>query len=141
MTGDPPRATAHGDLMGSFVNQFPRSTASARLGRCSRAARSCSAREARIRIKGPGVMEGCQPANLPDETGKTLTEDGWLRTGDKGGAGPGRLPAHHRTDQGAVQDLGRQASLRRPSREVQGAVPVRQPVHGVRQRSGTSASR
>jgi long-chain acyl-CoA synthetase len=35
-----------------------------------------------IMIKGPGVMDGYH--NLPEETEKTLTEDGWLHTGDKG---------------------------------------------------------
>jgi long-chain acyl-CoA synthetase len=35
-----------------------------------------------IQIKGPGVMDGYH--NLPEETEKTLTDDGWLRTGDKG---------------------------------------------------------
>lgn len=35
-----------------------------------------------ILIKGPGVMDGYH--NLPEETAKTLTADGWLRTGDKG---------------------------------------------------------
>ena len=35
-----------------------------------------------IQIAGPGVMDGYH--NLPKETAKTLTEDGWLRTGDKG---------------------------------------------------------
>ena len=35
-----------------------------------------------ILIKGPGVMEGYH--NLPEETAKSLTSDGWLRTGDKG---------------------------------------------------------
>jgi long-chain acyl-CoA synthetase len=35
-----------------------------------------------ILIKGPGIMDGYH--NLPEETAKTLTDDGWLRTGDKG---------------------------------------------------------
>ncbi|QBR94326.1 long-chain fatty acid--CoA ligase [Nocardioides euryhalodurans] len=35
-----------------------------------------------IMIKGPGVMDGYH--NLPEETAGTLTEDGWLHTGDKG---------------------------------------------------------
>ena len=35
-----------------------------------------------IMIKGPGIMDGYH--NLPEETHGALTEDGWLRTGDKG---------------------------------------------------------
>ncbi|MGZ4445179.1 MAG: AMP-dependent synthetase/ligase [Nocardioides sp.] len=35
-----------------------------------------------VMIKGPHVMDGYH--NLPEETAKTLTEDGWLHTGDKG---------------------------------------------------------
>jgi len=35
-----------------------------------------------VQIKGPHVMAGYH--NLPEETAKTFTEDGWLRTGDKG---------------------------------------------------------
>ncbi len=35
-----------------------------------------------VQIKGPHIMQGYH--NLPDETSKALTADGWLRTGDKG---------------------------------------------------------
>ena len=35
-----------------------------------------------VMLRGPHVMAGYH--NLPEETASTLTEDGWLRTGDKG---------------------------------------------------------
>ncbi|GEP37824.1 AMP-dependent synthetase [Nocardioides psychrotolerans] len=35
-----------------------------------------------VLLRGPHVMNGYH--NLPEETAKTLTDDGWLRTGDKG---------------------------------------------------------
>ncbi len=35
-----------------------------------------------IQISGPGIMDGYH--NMPEETAATLTEDGWLHTGDKG---------------------------------------------------------
>ena len=35
-----------------------------------------------VMIKGPGIMDGYH--NLPEDTSKSLTADGWLHTGDKG---------------------------------------------------------
>ena len=86
-----------------------------------------------VLLRGPHIMAGYH--NLPDETSQTLTDDGWLRTGDKGCHRRRRLPHHHRPDQGPVQDLGRQVHRALGDRvEVQGDLPLRQPVRGVRQR-------
>ena len=35
-----------------------------------------------VLLRGPHIMDGYH--NLPEETAKTLTDDGWLHTGDKG---------------------------------------------------------
>ena len=35
-----------------------------------------------VQLRGPHVMQGYH--NLPEETAKAFTDDGWLRTGDKG---------------------------------------------------------
>ncbi len=40
------------------------------------------ASDGEVQLRGPCVMDGYH--NLPDQTAETLTEDGWLRTGDKG---------------------------------------------------------
>ncbi len=40
------------------------------------------AAEGEVWVRGPGIMDGYH--NLPEETAKALTDDGWLRTGDKG---------------------------------------------------------
>ncbi len=87
-----------------------------------------------VLIKGPGIMDGYH--NMPEETAKALTDDGWLHTGDKGAVDADGLPRHHRSDQGPVQDLGRQVHRALGDRvEVQGGLPLRQPVPGVRQRA------
>ncbi len=42
-----------------------------------------------VQLKGPHIMAGYH--NLPDETAGAFTEDGWLRTGDKGELDDGYL--------------------------------------------------
>ena len=93
-----------------------------------------------VLIRGPHVMDGYH--NLPEETAKTLDAEGWLHTGDKGSARRRRLPHDHRPDQGALQDLRRQVHRPAGDRvEVQGDLPLRQPVHGLRRGHATTASR
>ena len=93
-----------------------------------------------ILIKGPGVMDGYH--NLPEETAKTLTEDGWLRTGDKGALdADGFLRITGRIKELFKTSGGKYIAPPAIESQVQGDLPLRQPVHGVRQRAQLRASR
>ncbi len=90
------------------------------------------AEDGEMLIKGPGVMDGYH--NLPEQTAETLA--GRLAAHRRHRRGRRRrLPAHHRPQEGPLQDLRRQvhrAVLDRVA--VQGDLPVRQPVPRARQR-------
>ena len=61
--------------------------------------------EGEIYIKGPNVMKGY--LNQPDATSRTLTQDGWLKTGDIGYFDhAGWVLLHHGSAQGADQGEG-----------------------------------
>ncbi len=66
---------------GAFVNQ-PGANKFGTVGRVFPGSEVRLGENDEVMIKGPGVMDGYH--NLPEETAKTLTEDGWLHTGDKG---------------------------------------------------------
>ncbi len=66
---------------GSFVNH-PDDNRFGTVGPTLPGSETRIAEDGEILFRGPGVMEGYH--NLPDQTAETLTEDGWLRTGDIG---------------------------------------------------------
>ena len=75
------------ESLGRLVRQPAQTTtASAPSARSSRPAEVKLGEGDEVMIKGPGVMDGYH--NLPEETAKTLTDDGWLTTGDKGALDP-----------------------------------------------------
>ncbi|AFM16455.1 AMP-forming long-chain acyl-CoA synthetase [Mycolicibacterium chubuense NBB4] len=66
---------------GAFINRPD----NYKLGTVGRAFEGTAVRIAdggEVQVQGPCVMDGYH--NLPDKTAEALTEDGWLRTGDKG---------------------------------------------------------
>ena len=80
--------------------------------------------------------------NLPEETAEALTDDGWLRTGDKG-----ELDADgFLTITGRIKDLfktsgGKYIAPPAIEAQVQGDLSLRQPVPGVRRRAQLLSSR
>jgi long-chain acyl-CoA synthetase len=66
---------------GSFVNH-PADNRFGTVGAVLPGSEVKIAKDGEVLIKGPGVMEGYH--NLPEQTAETLTDDGWLMTGDIG---------------------------------------------------------
>ena len=86
-----------------------------------------------VLLRGPHVMDGYH--NLPEETVADAHRRRLAAHRRQGQPRRRRLPDHHRSDQGPLQDLRRQVHRPVGDRvEVQGGLPLRQPVHGVRQR-------
>ena len=87
-----------------------------------------------VLIKGPGVMDGYH--NLPGGDRQDADRRRLAAHRRQGRPRRRRLPHHHRPHQGALQDLRRQVHRPAGDRvEVQGDLPLRQPVHGLRQRA------
>ena len=100
-------------------------------------------------LKGPQVFPGYW--NNPEETAKTLTADGWLRTGDivtvdadglHHDRGPGQGTDHHRRLQ-RLADRGRVGAARAPGRQgrrrLRQAAGARRGNGGCRRRARTRA--
>ena len=97
------------------------------------------AEDGEILIKGPGMMDGYH--NNPEATAETLTDDGWLRTGDNGALdSDGLLRITDRMKDLFKTSGGKYIAPPAIEAQVQGDLPLRQPVHGASATSATTAS-
>ncbi|HLX64144.1 MAG TPA: AMP-binding protein [Planctomycetota bacterium] len=76
-----------------------------------------------IWVGGPGVMKGYH--NLPEETAKTITPDGWLRTGDMGE----QLPDGYNRITGRLREMIKVAGEMVFPAEVENALAQHPAVH------------
>ena len=74
-----------------------------------------------VLIKGPNIFQGYYKN---DAATSEALEDGWLHTGDLGRARRGRLPLHHRPQEGHHHHGGRQEHHARQPRERPQAEPL-----------------
>ena len=84
-----------------------------------------------VLLRGPHIMDGYH--NMPEETAQGARRRRVVAHRRQGLPRRRGLPHDHGPDQGALQDLRRQVHRPAGDRvEVQGDLPLRQPVHGVR---------
>ena len=100
------------------------------VGRALPGAEIAIAEDGEVLMRGPHVFPGY--FRNEDATRETFTEDGWLRSGDLGSIDDGRLPAHHRSQEGPDHHLERQEHQRREPRVGAARDPLGLPGGRVR---------